>query len=151
MFIEQEYYTEILKVLPIVCVDTVIVYAGRILLLLRDNDPAKGQYWFPGGRILKGELIEDAALRKVREEVNLDCKYERIISVEETIFSQQVKMVSDIHTVNICCQLLAHDTDNLVIDQFHDGYIWVNLEQAEKLNLHEAVYIPLRRCLEGLF
>ncbi len=150
MFIPEEEYSRIQAVLPILCVDCLIVYQKKCLLLRRSREPAKGQYWFPGGRVFKGELIRNAATRKAREEVNLDCKYEKVIIIEETIFEQQGDMLSDIHTVNICCHLSAHNFNNLTIDESHDGYIWVNLEQAKNLNLHSAVFMPLLKCLEQI-
>ena len=148
MYIPEKEYSKIQAVLPILCVDCLIIYHKKCLLLRRSREPAKGQYWFPGGRVFKGELIRDAATRKAREEVNLDCKYEKTILVEETIFERRGNMLSDIHTVNICCHLSASDFHNLTIDESHTSYIWVNLEQAEMLNLHSAVFMPIMKCLE---
>lgn len=150
MFIPEKEYSRIQAVLPILCVDCLIVYQKKCLLLKRTKEPAKGRYWFPGGRVFKGETIQDAALRKAREEVNLDCKYEKMISIEETIFEQQGDMLYDIHTVNICCHLSPQELNNLSIDESHDGWIWVNLEEVKILNIHSAVYMPLLKCLQSL-
>lgn len=84
--IPKATYRKILELVPIVCVDLVIVNKNKCLLVKRNNEPAKGQYWFPGGRVYKMETIEKAALRKAREEVNLRCKFQGIISIEQTIF-----------------------------------------------------------------
>ena len=150
IFIPEEEYTRIQAILPILCVDCLVVHEKKCLLLRRTREPEKGRYWFPGGRVFKGESIKDSAVRKAREELNLDCKYERTISIEETIFAQQGNMHSDIHTVNICCQLSAHNFDNLIIDKSHDGYIWVDLEQVKNLDIHSAVFEPLSKCLQSL-
>ena len=91
MFIPEIEYKSILSSLPILCVDLVIINNGKFLLLKRENEPAKGEYWFPGGRILKLETIKSAALRKVKEEVNLECDFQHIISIEETIFKKKEK------------------------------------------------------------
>jgi colanic acid biosynthesis protein WcaH len=146
MFIPEEEYLKIQAVLPILCVDCLVIYDKKCLLLRRIKEPAKGQYWFPGGRVFKGETFRDASLRKAREEVNLDCRYEEVISIEETIFEQQGDMLSDIHTVNICCHLSTQELNNLFIDASHDAFIWVNFEQAKNLNLHFAVFSPLWKC-----
>ena len=88
MFIPEIEYKSILSSIPILCVDLLIINNGKFLLLKRENEPAKGEYWFPGGRLLKFETIRDASLRKAREEVNLECDFKNIISVEETIFKK---------------------------------------------------------------
>jgi ADP-ribose pyrophosphatase YjhB (NUDIX family) len=43
----------------------------RVLLLKRKNEPAKGKWWFPGGRVYRGETRKEAAQRKLREECSL--------------------------------------------------------------------------------
>ena len=148
MFIPEEEYSRIQAVLPILCVDCLIVYEKKCLLLRRIREPAKGQYWFPGGRVFKGEIIQNAALRKAREEVNLDCRFERIVNVEESIFERNEDMNCDIHTVNVCCQLSTQQAHYVSIDPSHDDFIWAGLNNATLLNLHIAVSRPLRKCLE---
>jgi colanic acid biosynthesis protein WcaH len=148
MFIPQEEYTRIQAVLPILCVDCIIVYEQKCLLLRRTKEPAKGQYWFPGGRVFKGETIQDAALRKAREEVNLDCRYEKFISVEETIFEKNQYMDGDIHTVNICSQLSIQESSDVKMDTSHDDFIWLGLNSFTLFDLHIAVSRPLRKCLK---
>jgi colanic acid biosynthesis protein WcaH len=150
MLINESEYLRIQAVLPILCVDCLVIYQKRCLLLLRAREPARGQYWFPGGRVFKGESIRDAAVRKARDEVNLDCTYEQVISIEETIFEQQGDMPSDIHTVNICCHLSTQLMNNITINKYHDGYMWANMEDAKYLNLHSAVFMPLSKCLQFL-
>jgi hypothetical protein len=90
----------------------------------------------------------DASLRKAREEVSLECGFEKIISIEETMFARQGDMPTDIHTVNVCCQLSAKDVGNFAIDETHDGFSWVNAEEAKRLNLHECVLTPLLKCFQ---
>jgi bifunctional NMN adenylyltransferase/nudix hydrolase len=51
-----------------VTVDSVIVRSGHILLVKRKGNPGKGQMALPGGFLDQQELIEDAALREVKEE-----------------------------------------------------------------------------------
>ena len=51
-----------------VTVDSVIVKSGHILLVKRKGNPGKGQMALPGGFLDQDELIEDAAIREVKEE-----------------------------------------------------------------------------------
>lgn len=44
---------------------------GKILLVRRAREPAKGLYTFPGGRVEFGESLADAVMREVREETGL--------------------------------------------------------------------------------
>ncbi len=142
MYIPEKQYNEILKLIPILCVDLLIVYDNKCLLLKRDNEPAKGQFWFPGGRINKLETIKVASVRKAKEETNLDCEFVKIISTEETIFHKNKDMLTDIHTINICCQLIPKNIKDLKIDNLHTDFKWINKQN----NLfHDAVNNPLSK------
>ena len=88
MYIPDPEYKLIINNIPVLCVDLLIIHDGKCLLLKRNNEPAKGEFWFAGGRVRKFETIENAALRISKTETNLDCEYKKIISVEETIFSK---------------------------------------------------------------
>ncbi|MBL4657213.1 MAG: NUDIX domain-containing protein [Flavobacteriales bacterium] len=79
MLIREELYQQVKMNLPIPCVDLLIINASKeILLVKRANEPAKGQWWFPGGRVLHGESRKKAVLRKLGEECGiktyLDCE-----------------------------------------------------------------------------
>lgn len=46
--------------------------AGRLLLVRRVNEPGRGQWSVPGGRIRPGEDDQQAVIREVAEETGLD-------------------------------------------------------------------------------
>jgi len=58
--------------MPIVSVEALIVMDETLLFLRRNNQPAKGEWWFPGGRIRKGESLEEALRREVKEGTGLE-------------------------------------------------------------------------------
>jgi len=70
-WIDEPLYSEIIKVMPLPCVDLLILNKGRLLLMKRNNAPAKGLWFTPGGRILKGESLETAVRRVLMEETGL--------------------------------------------------------------------------------
>jgi colanic acid biosynthesis protein WcaH len=57
--------------MPILCVDLMIVRGHTVLLVKRKIEPMAGQWWFPGGRLLRGESLRDAAVRIAREEAGI--------------------------------------------------------------------------------
>lgn len=140
MYIPEKQYSEILRCMPILCVDLLILHDNKCLLLKRNNEPAMGQYWFPGGRINKLETIKDASIRKAKEETNLDCEFVKIIAVEETIFIKNENMNTDVHTVNICCEMIPFSISPLQLNKYHNDYIWV---RKQSKSYHKAVNHPL--------
>jgi ADP-ribose pyrophosphatase YjhB (NUDIX family) len=65
---------------PIRCVGAVISDPeGRLLLVRRANDPGRGLWSLPGGRVEAGESDEVAVVREVREETGLDVVAGRLV------------------------------------------------------------------------
>jgi colanic acid biosynthesis protein WcaH len=100
-FIPPKEYRKILEKIAIPCVDLVIHVDGKFLLHKRTNQPAKGKWWVPGGRIYKGETNEKAALRKSLEETGMKVKIEKFIGVKETMFGKGPFGMGKVHTINI--------------------------------------------------
>jgi colanic acid biosynthesis protein WcaH len=61
----------VIRLAPLIAIDLVIRNArGEFLLGLRNNEPAKGWNFVPGGMILKNEPLADAFSRLLKTETN---------------------------------------------------------------------------------
>ncbi|MGH3975929.1 MAG: NUDIX hydrolase [Pseudonocardiaceae bacterium] len=62
------------------CVGAVVFDdAGRVLLVRRTNEPGRGRWSVPGGRVEAGETDHHAVIREVAEETGLQVKVTRRI------------------------------------------------------------------------
>jgi len=60
------------------CVGAVVFGpSGRLLLVLRANPPAQGQWSLPGGRQEPGESAHEGVIREVREETGIEVRVDR--------------------------------------------------------------------------
>ncbi|WP_447895903.1 NUDIX hydrolase [Vreelandella sp. GE22] len=68
---------------PIPATIAAVVRDGSVLLVKRSNPPDAGRWGFPGGKIERGEPIEAAALRELREETGVNALAERIFNAAD--------------------------------------------------------------------
>jgi ADP-ribose pyrophosphatase YjhB (NUDIX family) len=64
---------------PKIATGVVFTVNGGILLVQRAIHPAYGKWVFPGGYVDRGETLEAAALREVREESGLSVRLTRLL------------------------------------------------------------------------
>ncbi len=99
-YIPTPLYKKILEVMPVPCVDVAVVRGKRFLLGKRVNKPAKNTWWFVGGRITKGERLQEAVRRHVTAETGISrMKVKRFLTVEETMFPDSAQGPAS-HTIN---------------------------------------------------
>ena len=70
-WINDSLFTKIKANIPLVCVDLLVVYDERLLLMLRNNEPAKDLWFTLGGRVHKGETLESVVYRILQKETRL--------------------------------------------------------------------------------
>jgi len=113
-FIPGALYDQIKKYIPIVSVEAVIVIDGALLFLRRKNEPAKGQWWFAGGRIHRGESLEDTLHREVKEETGLQITSHKFIGAYSRVFPER-------HDITLAYLCQAKGT--LTLDSEHSEYM----------------------------
>jgi len=137
--IPTKQYNQITELMPIVSVEAVIQIDGALLFLKRNNQPAKGEWWFPGGRIKKGETLQEALHREVKEETGLTITEYKLINVYSRVFPQR-------HDITIA-YLCKTEKQKIVLDNEHSEYklfkntsdlhpyIKQTIEDAEKIKI----------------
>lgn len=138
-YIPQQEYDNILSLVPIICVDVAISFNNKILLIRRKNEPAQGQWWLPGGRLYKGETLEDCALRKAIEETDLYCKLGPMIHYSSTDFET-------VHSINFVYLLFANSNE-VKLDDTSIEYKWVSQDEG---NYHPYVRVSLLKAIIAL-
>lgn len=69
----DDAFLQVVRNAPLVSIDLVVLNPdGEVLLGLRNNEPAKGYWFVPGGSIRKGERLADAFARIARDELGID-------------------------------------------------------------------------------
>ncbi len=66
---------------PKVATVTIVERTQNILLVKRSIQPHLGKWSLPSGYVDRGEKVEEAAIREVKEETNLDIKLMNLIGV----------------------------------------------------------------------
>lgn len=71
-WIPPEEWETIVRNVPIVSVDLVVRSPDGVVLGKRVNEPARDEWFVPGGRVHKHERLTDAVHRLAREELDVD-------------------------------------------------------------------------------
>lgn len=85
-WIPDNDWATIVANVPIVSVDLLVRYDGGILFGKRINEPAKGCWFIPGGRVQKGERRSEAVHRIAMKELGLDVEIVESVGTFEHIY-----------------------------------------------------------------
>lgn len=121
--IPHNVYKAIANNVPILCVDAVIVNNGKYLLVKRRNEPLKGHWWVPGGRVEKGESLVDALRRKVKDEVGLDLEVVTRVGYYEEEFDRNELELPSVHTVSVVF-IASPTSEEIQLDDQSSSYKW---------------------------
>ena len=87
-YIEEETWGEIVQSMPIPSVDLLVQCPEGILLGKRVNQPAKDEWFIPGGRIQKGEPRREAVHRIADEELGLKVSIEQSLGAFDHFYEK---------------------------------------------------------------
>lgn len=117
-WIEKNLFQEIRQLMPIASVDILAMNKGKLLLLLRNFEPAKDMWFTPGGRIRYGETLEQAVLRKLRDETGLTAVRLEKEGVMEHFYSAA-------HYVTVFFRVDVKDT-KVILNEEHRAFRWIS-------------------------
>ena len=141
--IGEEEFTTSVSHLPLVSIDLLVRNSdGSILLGKRENRPARGHWFVPGGRIRRMERFEAAFRRVTNDELGLtiekeDAEFQGVFEhmYDDSAFSDEIGS----HYVSIAMVLENCDLDLAKLPQSqHKEYRWFNLQEIiEDSEVHE--------------
>lgn len=109
-----------------------VVDEGRILLVRRGNEPGRGLWAVPGGKVDRGERLVDAAAREVEEETGLTVEIGDLVWAGEHISDHGHIVLIDFLGKVIGGVLVAGDDA--------DQAEWVPLEKVREYPLTDTMY-----------
>ena len=108
-------------------VGAVIEDYGKILLIKRNHDPFKDFWGLPGGHIDSGETAEQAVIREVKEETNLDFIPKVFTESEENF--EEIKWHASAKFFKGVWK------GEVKISKEHTDFGWYSKDQIKKINL----------------
>jgi len=157
-FLPQEAYGQIVRDTVVCCVDILLVRYNPVasrkecLLVERSSEPVKGLWWWPGGRLLRGETFFAAAIRKAQQETGLTAvKPIQVLGIWNTFFptshwdnaeSQGTQTVNPVVLVE-----MTEAGADVKLDATSENYRWIGLDPDEATVAGEDRYVvqALRR------
>ena len=128
-FLSLADLSTVVRLAPLVAIDLIIRNGdGEVLLGLRNNEPAKGFYFVPGGMILKNERLGEAFARLVKNETNLSAALEdaRLLGAYQHFYANNRfgEAGYGTHYVVLGYELKLADTAGLKSDAQHSELRW---------------------------
>ncbi|MEK7177179.1 MAG: hypothetical protein AAB719_02705 [Patescibacteria group bacterium] len=147
--IPDDLYRKIQEYTVIVCHDvfikTTIGKKSGILLVKRLVEPAKGEMWPVGGRILRGLNTEDSLRKKVQDECNLTLSDMEYLGAARTMFHGDIYghgRGSD--TLNLF--YWAKSDGKIKLDSLHESPMIVT--EAEYPMMRDSLAPYVRDCID---
>ena len=141
-FLERSTYEEIVRKTVVCCVDIALRNTeGKYLVLRRGTHPAKGYWWLPGGRLLKGETFFAGAVRKAAQEAGVaDATAIKTLGVWNTFFETSAHMdqcaepalvgTQTVNAIVLCETSMSAAQIAVKLDATSEAYKWITAAEA---------------------
>ena len=124
-FIKEEEYKKIINLVPIFCIDFLIRCDDQFLLIKRLEEPLKGKYWFPGGRLRFKENIQKAAKRIQQKELGRNFPNHELIGFSNYFFKKKISSRA-LHTPTLLYEVIVEEKFIPEIDSNHSKFKWTS-------------------------
>lgn len=112
---------------------------NKILIARRKPEKILGGLWeFPGGKLEHGEKVEDALLREVKEELEIQVTIDKLLHVKSYVYD---------HGAVLILFYFCHFESGQIRLIDHDKYRWCSVNELKELPLlpaNEEVLAKLR-------
>ncbi|MFQ5674583.1 MAG: NUDIX hydrolase [bacterium] len=118
---------------PLVGVGAVLLENNRILLVKRKFEPKSKLWTLPGGLVKKGETVQEALVRELREECGLSIEPGRLVDVIDYIERDENNAVK-YHYVLVDYEVV-HTSGSLAPSSDAVDARWFSLDELQKIAL----------------
>ena len=129
--LDAETFKIVLENTPLVSVDLCMVCDDQLLLGKRNNEPLKGEWFTPGGRIYKNETWQDALLRIADVELGLSGFEVEDFSLmgmwDHFYINSALDQDTSTHYVNLPHYLEFKSKPDIILDDQHGEFKWFDL------------------------
>ena len=148
MKIDKKHVLEIIETTPLVSIDLVIRNpSNKVLLGKRNNRPAMGYWFVPGGRIIKNETINQALKRISEVELgqDLSTKAPSLLGAYDHIYEDNFLNVKGINThyVVLAFVIALQQEIEVKSDEQHTELKWWEIDkllQDQTVHQNTKVY-----------
>jgi len=127
-WLPDKTYRYVASLVPMVCVDGIIGDGqGHFLLVKRTQPPFRGRWWVPGGLVRKGEKLEAAFHRKMREELGIVVEPPTLVGVFE-IHHQDPRMNirGGRHVISVVFETGYYSSKPIILDGSASEFEWAH-------------------------
>ena len=145
--LDAQTFKTVIENTPLVSIDLCLICNGQILLGKRSNEPLKGTWFTPGGRIHKNETWQDALFRIAEVELGLgDTAVESfsLMGVWDHFYNNSaLDQNISTHYVNLPHYKEFKSRPQITLDDQHGEFRWFDLPEVsndEKAHLYVSNY-----------
>lgn len=136
-FLPTELFASVVAHAPLVAIDLIVTDPqGAVLLGLRNNPPARGFWFVPGGRVRKNEALNNAFMRIAEDELGcaMQIAQSRLIGVFEHFYDVNFAGITgaSTHYIVLAYRLQTEHRLFALSRQQHSQTIWMQPDQARQ-------------------